>query len=197
MASIGQAQANADLVAELLALSPPREGGSIWFAGAGTGQMFDFLDPGLLRPYRTAFTDINAAFLERLTARLRGTGLAFETRVDDLECPSLAGCFDLVVAVLVLEHVDWRRAVTGMCALSAGRVFVVIQENPPDCVQRPAVGTMQVLREIGAHDMDREALVREFEERGYGLRRVAIREVADAKKMVGLEFLKAGHCAVP
>lgn len=196
MASIGQAQANAELVAELFALSPAREGGSVWFAGAGTGQMFDFFDAGLLRPYRTTFTDINPVFLERLAARLRGTGLVFETRVDDVECPSLTGRFEVVLAVLVLEHVDWRRAVAGMCAVS-GRVFVVIQENPPDCVQRPAVGTMQVLREIGPHDMNREALVRAFEERGYGLRRAAIREVADGKKMVGLEFLKAERCAVP
>lgn len=197
MASIGQAQANADLVAELFAVSPPREGGSVWFAGAGTGQMFDFVDRGLLRPYRTTFSDINPDFLERLAARLQGSGLAIETRVDDVELPELAACFDLVVAVLVLEHVDWRRAVAGICALSAGRVFVVIQENPPDCVQRAAVGTMQVLREIEPHDMDCDALVRAFEEKGFGLHRTSIREVADGKKMVGLEFVTGRRCDAP
>jgi hypothetical protein len=79
-----------------------------------------------------------------------------------------------------------------MCGLAAERVFVVIQENPPDCVQRPAVGTMQVLRGIPGHDMDRDGLVRAFEERGFGLKRISIREVADGKKMVGLEFFKTG-----
>ena len=120
-------------------------GAAILIAGAGTGQMFDYRRiRRSWRAHRTTFTDINREYLLRLASRV--DGIPFETVVDDVESSALAGPFDLAIAVLVLEHVAWRRAVRSLCRL-ARRVFVVIQEDPPDMVLRPLLGTMAVLRE--------------------------------------------------
>ena len=190
MAANGQAQANAELVRELFLIAPPPTGAAILVAGAGTGQMFDYLDPGILAPYRTTFTDINPDFLDSLEARLESHELAFETLVDDIERPSVPGYFDLVIAVLVLEHVDRPSAVAGMCRLATWRIFVVIQEDPPNLESRLAVGTMNVLRELQPRLVDRVELVSAFEKHGFRVHRVSSREVADSKEMVAIEFLR-------
>lgn len=191
MAANGQAQANADLLRELFLTSPPPPQAAILFAGAGTGQMFDYLDAGFLRPYRTTFTDINPAWLARLAARLESRGIAFETLVDDAERPSVPGPFHLVVAILLLEHVDWRSAVAGLCRLSAARVFTVIQENPPLLAPLlPPVGTMGVFRQIAPRFIPRGELVAAFEDHGFRPRALSSRDVADSKKMLALEFVR-------
>jgi 2-polyprenyl-3-methyl-5-hydroxy-6-metoxy-1,4-benzoquinol methylase len=133
MAAVGQVQANAHLVAEYLRAHWSKPGASILFVGAGTGQMFDFISPELLLPFSLTFTDINAGYLQRLAARLAAVeGLRYKTLVDDLESTQISRVFDLTAAILVLEHVDWRKAVSTLCALTTHEALVVIQENPPD-----------------------------------------------------------------
>jgi len=133
MAKVGQAQANAQLVADWLHHSRPKLNSSVLFAGAGTGQMLDLLPPEILFPYRVTFTDINSEFLKRLESRLKNqqAGLHFRVLVDDVERSNLPTDFTLAIAVLVLEHVDWHQAVASLCRLSTSKVFVVIQQNPP------------------------------------------------------------------
>jgi hypothetical protein len=181
MVAVGQAEANAGLLGEALRGLP--EGAAILVAGAGTGQMFDYLDPQVLARYRTTFTDINGDYLAKLGRRV--SGIPCETVVDDIEASALAGPFELAVAVLVLEHVDWRRAVASLCRV-ARRVFVVIQEDPPDLVSRALAGTMAVLGEARPRLVPREELVAEFERLGFGLEKTRVREVADGKRMVGV-----------
>jgi 2-polyprenyl-3-methyl-5-hydroxy-6-metoxy-1,4-benzoquinol methylase len=194
MAAVGQAQANAELVAQLLEADPPTTGASILFVGAGTGQLFDYQLPGMLTPFQSTFADINAEYLERLRARIRSTpGLHFDTVVDNVESSSLTPGYELVVAVLVLEHVDWRKAIATMCRLSCRRVFVVIQENPPDLPSamtknRPVVGSMRVFLVLDPQLVPRAEVEKEFRENGLALRCVLSREVLDSKRMVGLEF---------
>ena len=113
MAAVGQAQANAALVAEYLQARPPSRHAAVLFAGAGTGQMFDYVSPAMLLPFSITFTDINARYLNRLRTRLADTpGLRYSTVVEDLERTTLSRRFDLVLAVLFLEHLDWRAAIT-------------------------------------------------------------------------------------
>jgi hypothetical protein len=63
MAAVGQAQAAVALVAEAIRDADPRPGSRVLVAGAGTGQMFDFLDSARIRSFRlirrwqTAHTD--------------------------------------------------------------------------------------------------------------------------------------------
>jgi hypothetical protein len=182
MAGTGQPQANADLLAELFREAPPAPGARILFAGAGTGQYFDHFPPAALGPYRPIFTDLNRRFLDRLAERL-----VCETLVDDIEAPRVEGPFDLAIAILVLEHVEWRRAVAGLCRVAA-RVFAVVQENPAGLTERPLPGTLAALRELPTQLVDRDELIAEFGGRSFGLVRASTREVRDGKKMVGLDF---------
>ena len=182
MAATGQPQANAELLGELFRDAPPAAGARILFAGAGTGQYFDYFPPAALTAYECVFTDINAVFLERLKERCTG-----EMAVDDIEAPRVEGHYELAIVILVLEHVDWRRAVAGLCRV-AGRVLAIIQENPVDLVARALPGTLAALDDVPAHLVDRGELTAEFDGRGFGLARTSVREVRDGKQMVGLDF---------
>ena len=196
MAAIGQAQANAELVAEYFAAFPPKPGAAILFLGAGTGQMFDFVLPAFLAPYRTTFADINAGFLQRLRDRLSShSAIRFSTVEDDVEHSSLQPGFALVVAVLLLEHVDWRKAVATMCRLSAGKVLTVTQENPEHfdtsiTPGRQLPGSLEKLRDIPHELVSRSALREEFRSQGFALAHEVARAVADEKKMIACGFEK-------
>lgn len=181
MAATGQPQANAELLANLFRERPPVRGAAVLFTGAGTGQIFDDFPLELLEPYRVTCTDINPSFLERLVGRF-----PCETAVDDIESPTLAGPFELAIVILVLEHVDWRRAVGGLCRI-ARRVFVVIQQNPEGLVARALGGTMSLVR---GHLLGADELIAEFEARGLPLVRTSRRAVRDGKSMVGMEFAR-------
>jgi anti-sigma factor RsiW len=116
MVAVGQAQANAALVCEYLQAHPPAPDSALLFAGAGTGQMFDFFSPETVLPFNVTFTEINAGYLNRLRTRLaRFPGLRYAIFVDDLERTALAKPFDLALPVLVLQHVDWHPAVLTLC----------------------------------------------------------------------------------
>ena len=110
MARVGQAEAGADLSRRLILSANPPAGGRVVVAGAGTGQMLDFVDPALLRPYLLTFSDLNPAFLAR-------HGLAAAVLVDDIEQTKLEPAPDFLLAALLLEHIDWRRGVQAIAGL--------------------------------------------------------------------------------
>jgi ubiquinone/menaquinone biosynthesis C-methylase UbiE len=192
MATIGQAQANAKLVEEYFAKAPLNADDSILFMGAGTGQVFNFVSHEFLLPYQTTFSDINAAYLKWLSERLKNAeNLRFETVVDDVEQSRLTNTFPLVLAVLLLEHVDWHKAVATLCKLSSKTVFVVIQENPPNLptaytANRP--GTMKIFAEVHPTLIPSAELEAEFNSQSFRKNYAAERTVADGKKMLALGF---------
>src|ERR1700704_867309 len=73
IAAIGQAQAGAALTQYIIQSANPSAGGRVAIVGAGTGKMLDFLDPGILRPFRIIFADLNPGFLVRLRERPAGS----------------------------------------------------------------------------------------------------------------------------
>ena len=196
MAAVGQAQANARLVVEYLAAQPPGAGASLLFPGAGTGQMFDFVSPEILLPYQTTFADINAAYLRCLDERFREIeGLCYSTVVDDVEKTSLIPSFHTVLAVLLLEHVDWRKAVSTIGGLAGERVFVVIQENPATLTTAitpsgEIPGTMKIFTEVHPTLIPRSELIVEFGRQSFALKYSAEKTVADGKKMLALGFAR-------
>jgi hypothetical protein len=196
MAAVGQAQANAELVADYFRARPPAPDAAVLFVGAGTGQMFDFVSPAFLLPYCTTFTDINAGYLQRLSTRLEAVkGLRCAVVKDDVEESRLTSGFALILAILVLEHVDWRKAVATMCGLVPERVFVVTQENPPAVAtpmteSRTIPGTMNIFKEVRSHLIPASEIKAEFGRHGFVLDYSAERIVADEKKMAGLEFAR-------
>jgi len=187
MAAAGQAQANAEMLDEFLRNSPPQPGSRVLFAGAGTGQLFDYMSVERLAPYHVTFADLNPAYLARLAERTQT--IARQMVVDDIEQPALRGPFDLIVAILVLEHVDWWRAVAAMAERCEGGVFAVIQQTPAGGhpTGQP-VGTMSVLREVSPRAVDPGELAAEFRRHGFGLERSAAREVAGGKCMLAAVY---------
>jgi ubiquinone/menaquinone biosynthesis C-methylase UbiE len=99
MAAVGQAQANAALVETMMTAKEVPERKTVLVAGAGTGQMFDYVNDSFLAPYHVTFTDINGAFLDRLRERLAGASLSYETVVDDIEDSKLSGPFGMAVVI--------------------------------------------------------------------------------------------------
>jgi hypothetical protein len=194
MAAVGQAQANAALVEMMMTTGEAPERRTVLFAGAGTGQMFDYVNDSFLAPYHVTFTDINAAFLERLRERLAGSSLKYETVVDDIEDSTLSGRFGTAVVVLVLEHVEWQKALRSLAALQPEIIHLVVQRNPPD--QDNAITPGRTLppsiarASEKAHPLlvDPEAIRSLLEGEGYVLVRCFERPVPDAKTMIGLTF---------
>lgn len=197
MAAVGQAQANAQLVAEYLVAEPPAAGASLLFLGAGTGQMFDFVSPTVFLPYQMTFADINGAYLQCLVERLRRVeGLRYTTVVDDVEKTSLISGFHTVLAVLLLEHVDWRQGVSTTAGLANERAFVVIQENPATLTtaitpRSEIPGTMKIFTEVHPALIPRGELVGEFASHGFAVTYSAEKTVANDKKMLSLGFARA------
>ncbi len=133
MAGNGQAQANARILGEMLAAMALPPGARILMPGAGTGQFLDYMDISLLRPLQVVFTDINAEFLKVLEKRLKRSGdLRARVEVDDCEQPAVHGPFEAMLTALLLEHVDWPKAVEAFAALQPRFLAFVIQRNEGD-----------------------------------------------------------------
>lgn len=194
MAAIGQAQAAAELTRRLIEAARLSAGSRITIAGAGTGQMFELLDAAVFRPFRLTCADLNPAFLERLRSRTAARGLAADIVVDDIEQTALATGPGLLLATLLLEHIDWRRGVDAFARLRPAACGIILQENPSGMT--PAITPGRHLppslakgAEIGhATLVPREDLIQAMSAHGYVCRDRAIREVADGKRLVGLLF---------
>jgi len=194
MAAIGQAQAAAELTAHLLDCASLADASTVAVIGAGTGQMFEFLDGAVFRRYHLVCTDLNPSFLICLRGRLKRQGLEAEILEDDFEQSRLAGGVDFLLATLVLEHIDWRRGVGIVVALRPAYFAVILQENPagmasaitpgrrlPPSIARAAETAHPVL-------VPREELIAMLGENGYACREIAARPVADGKSLTGLLF---------
>jgi hypothetical protein len=195
MRSIGQAPTNAELVRELIERNPPTGGNTILFAGAGSGQMFDFVDAEFLSPYEVTFSDISAPFLEALKPRIEFAGLRrVQVLLDDLTQTKLTGPYSGAVVVLVLEHLDWKAALESLNRLVSGMLWIVIQRNPESIATavtpgRELPGTMAVVGDKAQpHLLDEGELTAALSELGFEKTVTAPRPVADGKEMVGLVY---------
>jgi Methyltransferase domain len=193
-ASIGQAQAAAELTRWLVESASLPGGSSITITGAGTGQMFDFLSPAVFSPYRLTCTDLNPMFLARLRERLAGCGLEAAIIVDDIERTAIDTGPDLLLAALLLEHIDWRRGIEVFAGLRPGMCGIILQENPPDMTAavtpgRPLLPSIAKAVEIGHPALvPKQDLIRAMSAQGYASSTRAVREVADGKRLVALLF---------
>lgn len=190
MAAIGQAQANALHVGGFLALCPP--GWRVLIAGAGTGQMFDTIPATLFAGLRAVFSDINPGFLACLRARHPEAACV----ADDLERSALRGPFQAACAVLVLEHIDWRKGLDTLASLGARHLFLVVQRNPPEMAtavtpSRRLPGSMAVFAETHPELRNPTEIATHLEAHGYGLAAEWPRAVADGKTMLGLLFTRS------
>lgn len=195
MANIGQAQANAHLVRDLILAAGLSEGARVVFAGAGPGQMFEHADADYLRNFDVVFTDINAEFLARLETRAKASGLTrFQTMLDDVEDTKLTGCIEAAVYVLVLEHVDWKKCLESINALKPEILIFVVQRNPTDmstmvAPHRELPGSLKEASECEKPCLiDQDELVRFMSGIGFSAVSLQEREVPDGKTMCGFVF---------
>ena len=195
MADVGQAQANAEIVRDMITRLALPSDSKILFAGAGTGQMFDFVSGAFLSNYALTFTDINEGFLESLRMRATKADLTNITRViDDVEHTALSGRFDLTVLVLVLEHVNWQRALQSLAALPSKRFLIVLQKNPSEMTtnvspHRELRGSLaEASKGEQAHLVDEKSLVEFLADLHYRQTGKDERIVPDEKHMCGLMF---------
>jgi hypothetical protein len=189
MASIGQAQANAAHLADFLETMAEFPDGGVVIAGAGTGQFLDYIPAAAVDLRRLVFSDISPAFLKLLRARAPGAVCV----ADDLEHSSLSGEFAAAAAVLVLEHIDWRRGVASLISLDPRFLFFVIQKNPAHMTEavtpgRTPPGSMRIFKEVHPRLMVQAELTDFLLAAGYTLVEQTPREVADGKVMMGLLY---------
>jgi protein-L-isoaspartate O-methyltransferase len=194
MAGNSQAQANARILGEMLAAMALPPGARILMPGAGTGQILDYMDISLLRPLQVVFTDINAEFLKVLEDRLKRSGdLLARVEVDDCEQSVVHGPFDAILTALLLEHVDWPKAVEAFAALGARWLAFVIQRNEgyPNMVatSRKLAPSIEAFAATAHPHLVPEAdLTAHLYRHGYDLRRRFEQSVPDDKTMVGLMY---------
>lgn len=194
MASIGQAQAAAELTHHLIRSASLRPGSRITIAGAGTGQMFDFLAPTVFGPHRLTCADINPGFLAQLRERLARHGLEAEILEDDIEQTALIPGPDLLLATLLLEHIAWPSGVEALARLRPRVCGIVLQENPPNMTTAVTPGRRlppSIAKAVEtAHPtlVPRDGLIIAMTEKGYACRQIEVREVADGKRLAGLLF---------
>jgi len=203
MAAIGQAQAAAALTREIIQSAGPPDRGRIAIVGAGTGQMLDFLDPSLFRPFRITCTDLNPSFLARLKERLAQHGLAALVFEDNIAHTTLEPGPDLLLATLVLEHVDWRSGVETFAALRPAACGIIIQQNPPGMISavtpnRRVPPSIAKAVEI-AHPtlVPQEELLAAFDALGYRQKANWVRDVADGKRLIAFLFLRMHETKTP
>jgi hypothetical protein len=193
MSAIGQAQANAVLVRQNIERWAA-VGARLLIAGAGTGQMFDYEAAVFLAPYDVTFSDINEQFLATLAARLQGTEFtSWRTQSDDLEQTILPGSYDLLIVVLVLEHIDWRKGVRSIARLAPPKCLIIIQVNPPGMTTavtptRVLPGTMRAVVAAGPRLVDSAELTGEMAQHGYQPLDSNSVDVPDGKQMLALAF---------
>jgi hypothetical protein len=114
-----------------------------------------------------------------------------ETVVDDIEASQLAPGFGAIVVVLVLEHVDYRRALRSLARLAPEHLIVVIQENPPEITTavtpgRPLPASLRVDENAQPRLIPSGDLIAELAQNGFVLQNRRDRPVADGKTMIGL-----------
>jgi len=196
MASIGQAQAASELTAEVIDAADLPEGGRVTIAGAGTGQMLDFLTPSTLRPYDLTFSDLNPKFLDRLRERLTQVRLTGKIVIDDIERTGLVPDADLLLACLLLEQIDWRTGVEALAGLRPRACGIILQENPPGMTSAVTPGRSvppsiaEASKNLPSTLVPRLELTAAMEARGYSCHFTASRGVADGKRLVALLFVR-------
>lgn len=195
MAAVGQAQASAALTAELIQAAKLPDGSRILIAGAGTGQVFDFLDASVFRPFRLRGTDLNPAFLARLRERLLRNDLNALLIADDLEHTALVESPELLLAVLLLEHIDWHKGVEAIAAIRPASCGIIIQENPPGMTTAVTPGRQIPASMAAAVKIAHPKLVSQpelqhaFAIQNYSCALSRSKEVADGKRLIAMLFV--------
>jgi hypothetical protein len=198
MSEIGQAEANALLVADMFKYFPLKESASLLVPGAGTGQMFEYITPFQIGLYKFTFSDISSRLLEKLNQRLLKMYPRFRHKavLDDIEETRLKGSYDGILTVLLLQHIEWKKGIESMVEFEPEKMYFIIQQQDNKChainIQRKLRPSIAEFAKIAnPHLVLRQELVDYLEDKNYGLLDSYEKQVLDNKTMVGLVFEKS------
>lgn len=196
MAAIGQAETNSKIVFEMFSEFPLPNNSRLLVAGCGTCQMFDYLEPKKLGKYKFMFSDINQSFLEVGKMRIgKFPGIKYKFIIDDIESTKINEKIDGVLAVLLLEHIDWRKGINSFVKLKPKKIYLVIQvqDDKKSFVTngiklRPSIEKFSKI--ASPKPVKEQELSNYLENEGYKLVKKIEKQVLNNKSMVGLIFEK-------
>jgi Methyltransferase domain len=195
MHQVGQAAANAALLASMFAATADQRRKKLLIVGGGTAQFLDYVPAATFARFGITLTDINPDFLARAQQRFQLAGITdIHFVIDDIEHCQLTGQFDANAIVLVLEHIDWRRGIQQIQRLAPDELHLIIQRNPESqtsafAPQRKLNASMQAFADTAHPNLIApDDLIQFLTPLGYRLKARDERPVPDQKTMVGLSF---------
>ncbi|MFC1752575.1 class I SAM-dependent methyltransferase [Thermoproteota archaeon] len=190
IAETGQAETNAKLMELMLKEYPVKD---LLIPGCGNAQFADYVDPDF--GCKLTLTDIRPEFLVNAFASLRGKVEGYSTGIDDIEDTKLKGPYGGIFITLVLQHVEWRKAIDSMLSLNPTNLYTIIQEQKDG--RHPVTLTRKLLPSIREFSemtsgllVPRDGLVEHMNGCDYNLLKTYERPVPDDKVMTGLVFGK-------
>ncbi|GEM_PF-3736054 len=134
MKNVGQAEANATLVRDMLEAYQLDPYSGLLVHGCGTCQMFDYLKPedlGDMEAIKLTFADFSPRILRAAQKRLKKLKFRYQLIQDDLENSQLREVYENALLVLVLQHIDWRKGLENLDKLGVSRFYIIEQEQTP------------------------------------------------------------------
>lgn len=194
MATIGQAETNSKIIREMFSEFPLPNNSKLLVAGCGTCQMFDYLEPKKIGTYQFIFSDINQSFFEVAKKRMKNFPEAeYKFVIDDIESTKINEKIDGVIAVLLLEHIDWKKGIDSFVKLKPNRIYLIIQvqDDKKSFVTkgmklRPSIEEFSKI--ANPQPVKEQELSNYLKNKSYKLIKKIKRPVQDDKAMVGLVF---------
>jgi len=193
MASVGQAEVNAAIVKEMFVRYPLAENAKLLIHGCGTCQMFDYVDLSVFGKSDITFADLSPRMLEVARKRLaRFANSSHRIIVDDIESSSLHGRYDAVLLVLVLLHVNWKKALENILRLGISSLYIIEQSQRGTFTMTSTTQTlpsMQRYQEVASPLLVSPDDLSDFlGRRGFKMLWTTERQVPGSKSMLGFVF---------
>jgi hypothetical protein len=193
MASVGQAEANAAIVKEMFTYLPLSPKSKLLIHGCGTCQMFDYVDPSVFGDVDATFADFSSKMLDVARRRLGRFYISSgRVLIDDIECSSLQGTYDASLLVLVLLHVNWKKALESIIRLGVSFLYIIeqAQEGVFSMTSTPHVlpSMCRFNEAVAPVLVSRDELVDFLGTRSFNVLWSTEREVPGNKSMIGLVF---------
>ncbi len=194
MADNGQAEAIANIFFKMFQSVPVAKDSLLLFAGAGTGQIFDYISPEKFFDFNLLFSDLSNQFLLALQKRLKSfPSLRWKWVQDDIENTVLSQTLDGVFVSMVLQHVEWEKAIHSIARLQPNKIYIIEQRNDRGghavTKSRDLAPSIKKFSEVANPTLVTESkLTEKLKELGFVKSLYLERSVQDDKTLFGLTY---------
>jgi len=193
MLATKQVLANAKILQNIIGDFPINDM-KILVPGCGTGQIFNYLNPTIFSDSNLIFTDINKEYLEKLDLRLKKfQKISYKIIKDDIENTKIQEQFDSCILILILEHIDWEKAIKNILNFGVKSFYIIIQKQ--DKNKQTVTSYKDIPKSITkfstiakSHLISASEIEQYFKKEGFNLLRECGEKVINNKEMVGLYF---------